>query len=43
MFNQLYIYLDKVFSKLQCIFRKGYNAQMFFMNMIENRVYALVL
>ena len=27
IFNQLYSYLDNIFSKLQCSFHKGHNAQ----------------
>ena len=33
--SQIYPFLNQVFSKYQCGFRKGYNAQYCFMAMIE--------
>ena len=35
MQNQMYPYLNQIFSKYQCGFRKGYNAQYCLMAMIE--------
>ena len=35
MQNQMYPYLNQIFSKYQCGFRKGYNAQHCLMAMIE--------
>ena len=35
MQNQIYPYLNQIFSKYQCGFRKGYNAQHCLMAMLE--------
>ena len=35
MQNQLYAFLNQIFSKYQSRFRKGFNAQQFLMTMIE--------
>ena len=35
MYNQLYPYFDNIFSRLQCGFRKGHNAQHCFMSTIK--------
>ena len=35
MQNQMYPYVDQIFSKYHCGFRKGYNAQHCLMTMIE--------
>ena len=35
MYNQIYPYFDRLFSKFQCGFRKGFNAQHYLLVMIE--------
>ena len=35
MYNQIYPYFDTLFSKFQCGFRKGFNAQHCLLAMIE--------
>ena len=35
MYNQIYPYFDTLFSKFQCGFQKGFNAQQCFLPMIE--------
>ena len=35
MYNQIYPYFDSLFSKFQCGFRKGFNAQHRLLAMIE--------
>ena len=34
-YNQMYLYFDKIFSKFQCGFQKGFNAQHCLSTMIE--------
>ena len=36
MYNQIYPYFNTLFSKFQCGFRKGFNAQHCLLAMIEN-------
>ena len=36
-YNQIYPYFDMLFSKFQCSFRKGFNAQHCLLAMIEKR------
>ena len=38
IYNQMYPYFDKPFSKLQCGFRKGFNTQSWLITMIKKMV-----
>ena len=35
IYNQLSVFLDKVFSKYQCVFRKGFSAQQGLIKLLE--------
>ena len=38
LYNQMYPYFNKLFSKFQCGFRKAFNAQHCLITMIEKKV-----
>ena len=42
MHNQVYPYFDAFFSKFQCGFRKGFNAQYYFSIWLKNGVKSLM-
>ena len=43
MYDQMYPYSDQIFSKLQCGFRKGFNAEQCLINIVEKCRNILIL